>query len=128
MGSIPVSGRNGEAIVGSSSDIRHILETNSGGARDFDGDQHTFELLHLQAYNSHASSQGVLVLFDSNESTAAPSSTRVVGPLPVPALSLVDLEWERGSGPKFRVNITAETQAGAGTFAIGSIFASGLLH
>ena len=130
MAAILISGTNGEALVGVTTDVRHILETSTGGTPDFDGDGRVFEPLHLECFNSHATSQAELVLYDDDESSGPTNSSnvRIGGVYPIPPNSLLEKTWERGRGPKFRTNIIASTRASRGTIAAGDVYASGLLH
>jgi len=113
MAAIPISGKNGEALVGATTDVRHILETNTGGAPDFDGDGRVFELTNIRIHNSHGGSQALILLYDDDEGSgpAGSGNTRVGGAIPVPPNSTVAMTWKRGTGPTFRTNIVAETLA-----------------
>jgi len=130
MAAIPIVGRNGEALTGHSTDARQILETGTGGAPDFDGDGRVFELLHLAAFNSHASSQSELHLWDADEASQVATTAQIGAPIPIPPNTLVERTWERGFGPRFRTNITATTGSALtqGTIAARAVYASGLLH
>lgn len=130
MAAIPIMGRNGEALTGSCTDARHILESPTGGAPDFDGDGRIFELLHLVATNTSAASQTELHLWDVDEGSQ-PATTRQIGARIIIAPNTTfEKTWLRGEGPTFRRNITASTSrtTNRGTIAIRDVYAAGLLH
>jgi hypothetical protein len=130
MAAIPISGRNGEALTGSCTDARHILETGTGGAPDFDGDGRIFELLHLVARNSSAASQSELHLWDRDEGSQPATTGQIGAAIIIAPNTTLEKTWTRGTGPRFRTNITASTSrtTNRGTVAIRDVFASGLLH
>ena len=125
---IPISGQNGEALVGQTVDVRHILETPGETAPNFDGDGRVFELLNLVVTNSAAAVAATLRLWDSDESTAIVTTTQVGPEIRIAAGDTVKMDWVRGTGPQFRTNITASLATNSGTVAANSIQASGLLH
>ena len=126
---IPISGQNGETIVSQTVDVRHILETPGETAPNFDGDGRVFELLNLVVTNSHATVALTLRLWDSDETTTVVTTTQVGPEIRVAAGDTVKMEWARGTGPRFRTNITAsQLTGGTATVALNSVQASGLLH
>ena len=125
---IPISGQNGEAIVGQTTDVRHILETPGETGPNFDGDGRVFELLNLVVTNSAAAVAATLRLWDSDESTAIVTTTQTGPEIRIAAGDTVKMEWARGTGPRFRTNLTASLATNSGTVAANSIQASGLLH
>ena len=125
---IPISGQNGETIVGQTTDVRHILETPGETGPNFDGDGRVFELLNLVVTNSAAAVAATLRLWDSDESTAIVTTTQVGPEIRIAAGDTIKMEWARGTGPQFRTNITASLATNSGTVAVNSIQASGLLH
>mgnify|MGYP001608243316 CR=1 FL=1 len=128
MAAIPISGQNGETIVGQTTDVRHILETPGETGPDFDGNGRVFELLNLSITNSHATATLTLRLCDSDESTAIVTTTQVGPEIRVAAGDTQKIEWARNTGPRFRTNITASIATNTGTVALNSVQASGLLY
>ena len=130
MAAIPVFGRNGEALTGSCTDARAVMETGAGTNPDFDGDGRVFELLHLAVWNNHAASAALLHLWDRDEGSQPTTTLQVGAPIPCPALALTVRTWERGTGPRFRTNIVASTSRALnqGTIRVRDVFVSGLLH
>lgn len=131
MAAVRIEGSNAsEPIVSTSVDARHVLESATGGAPDFDGDARIFELLLIRARNS-GSTNSPLEVYDEDETTGTSDSsftTKKGGDLLVPANTQVEFTWEKGTGPRFRTNIIVGSASGAGTFLRGSIHAAGLLH
>ena len=130
MAAIPIAGRNGEALTGSCSDARHILETGSGGAPDFDGDGRIFELLHLVVTNTSVACAAQMHLWDRDEGSQPATTSQIGARIIVAPNTTLEKTWQRGEGPRFRTNITASTSrtTNQGTVAIRDCFASGLLH
>ena len=130
MSAIPITGRNGEALTGSCTDARHILETGSGGAPDFDGDGRVFELLHLVATNSSANSATRLHLWDRDEGSQPTTTLQIGGSYYIAPLTTMEKTWSKGTGPRFRTNIVASTSrtTNQGSVAIRDVYAAGLLH
>lgn len=130
MAAIRIEGTNAtEALVSTSVDARHVLESSTGGAPDFDGDGRVFELLYFAAYNS-GSTDTNLEFYDQNETTATSDSsfTTLKAIKHFPSGAYTEYTWEVGTGPRFRTNIIVGSASGAGTFARGAVSASGLLH
>ena len=128
MSVIFVQGQNGEALVGQTTDVRHILETPGETGPNFDGDGRVFELLSLVVPNSAAAVPATLRLWDSDESTAVVTTTQVGPEIRIAALDTIKMEWARGTGPQFRTNICASLATNSGTVAANGIQAAGILH
>jgi hypothetical protein len=111
MAEIPISGVNGEAIIAIGTDIRHIMEDDSGNSPDFDGVGRIFELLGIVVTNSHASTDGTFRIYDQDESTTGTGSNQQLGII-LPYNNTRQLEWRHGAGPKFSTNICATLDAG----------------
>ena len=128
MATIPVSGQNGEAIVSQTIDVRHILETAGETAPDFDGNGRVFEMLNLVVPNAHATQVATVRFFDSDETTVVVTTTQVGPEIRIAAGDTIQMTWARGSGPRFRTNVTMGLSAVSGTVNANGVQASGLLH
>ncbi len=130
MSDIPISGTNGESLDAAATDTRHIMESPTGGAPDFDGDGRVLELLHLVVRNSHAASQALFRMYDDDEISgpAGSGNTRIGPTYIIPPNSVMEKTWPKGTGPSFNTNIVAETVGGAGTIAADDVYTAGVLH
>ncbi len=115
MARIPVSGHNNEALTTT------VKEVISG--LDPDGDGRVFYLTRLELDNSHATSKGVIDIFDQDEASVTAANQRGAA-IHVPAGDTVIVTWGDGEFP-FVTN--CGLVATNGTFDTLSQSASGYL-
>lgn len=127
MAAIPIAGQNGTALSTiTTQTVREIIRTPAAVAANFDGDSRVFELLGLEATNTSTTLVATLVLWDADQSTAVGTNAKVGADIRIAPGDTVKMEWRRGTGLKFRTNISASLRAG--TMGVGRISAHGLLH
>jgi len=125
MAGIRYGGTNGEPLT--TADVRQIAETNTEGSPDFDGDGRVFELLGLFIPNIDASTRARVRLYDADEATTVTSNRRVGFQIIIPPNDSVTLEFARGSGPRFRTNITADLVSSGGNVPVKGVRTDGVL-
>ena len=99
-----VSGNSDEALTTPGADCRELIT----GA-DFDGQLAVFHCLAIWVYNSHASSDAVVDVYDQDEAAATAANQRFTLICPFGVTTMVTFP---DPGMLFKVNITAGTTGG----------------
>lgn len=97
------SGNTDEALTTSAVDVRELLGTGFSQANRY------FWLKELWVYNSHATTDGVVTLWDQAEGVAVAANERFSAPCPANTLTLIPFS---GKGMRFRTNCCAAISAG----------------
>lgn len=108
-----LSGRSDEAMTTPGADCRELIS----GA-DFDGENAIFHLKGVIIYNSHASADGVLQLYDQDEGVAVAANEQFTIVAPFGVTTIVEF---CEPGWQFHTNITAGVTGGTvGAYAVGA--------
>ena len=98
----PRSGNTDEALTTSGADVRELLGADIHTGR-------TFRLRSVWVYNSHATTDGVVTLWDQAEGVAVAANERLAFPAPAATLTKIDIP---APGLEFRTDICAAVSAG----------------
>lgn len=113
------SGRNDEVLTTSGADVRELLGVQGSIGAGFHTGR-TFWLRSVWVYNSHATDDGVVTLWDQDEAVATAANERLSFPAPAATFTKIDLP---APGLEFVTNLCAAISAG--TVAIYQAGASG---
>lgn len=98
----PRSGRTDEALTTSAVDVRELLGAGFHAGR-------TFRLRSVWVYNSHATTDGVVTLWDQAEGVAVAANEIFAFPVPAATLTKIDIP---APGLLFSTNLCGAVSAG----------------
>lgn len=114
----PVSGRTDEALTIPATDCRELIS-----GLNPDGEKSTFWLRWVAIYNSHATDDAVVDIYDQDENVATAANQRLTIVAPAGTTTVVELP---APGMAFTTNLTAAVTGG--TVAVYEAAAGGYLE
>lgn len=101
------SGNTDEALTTSAVDVRELL--GAGFHADPNGNRRKFKLRSVWVYNTHATTDGIVTLWDQAEGVAVAANERFSFPAPAATLTKVDFP---APGLEFITDLCAAISAG----------------